>query len=92
MIVIITLRLNILDQNFYEYCLNPAISLLSNLKKKLNEQEEIREVHGSGENNILESQLVLFIATKESMSDEQCRYALKLAITHDIGIIPIKGT
>ncbi len=65
---------------------------VSNLKKELKEQNEICEVHGSGENDISESQLVLFIATKNSMSDEQCRHELELALTSDIGIIPIKGT
>ncbi len=64
---------------------------VNNLKKKLKGQKEISEVLGNGENDISESHLVLFIATKNSMSDEQCQHELKLARTHNIGIIPIKG-
>ncbi|MFX1239386.1 MAG: hypothetical protein ACFE8P_16920, partial [Promethearchaeota archaeon] len=65
---------------------------VNDLKEKLKRQEEIREIRVSGEHDISESHLVLFIATKKSMNDEQCRHELELAKTHDIGIIPIKGT
>lgn len=62
------------------------------LKKKLKEQKEIRKVYGSGEETISESQLLLFIATKHSLTNDQCLRELSLAKKNHIGIIPIIGT
>lgn len=59
---------------------------------RLKGKKEIREVYSKGENNISDSQLLIFIATKNSITDTQSRYELSLALTHGIGIIPIKGT
>ncbi|MFX1257395.1 MAG: leucine-rich repeat domain-containing protein [Promethearchaeota archaeon] len=64
---------------------------VNDFKNELKGQEEICEMYSSGENDVLESQLVLFIATKNSMKSEQCRQELDLAKTYDIPIIPIKG-
>ena len=62
------------------------------LMKNLEENQEILKVYDySNDNKILESQLMLFIATKNSISDKQCQKDLGLALLHDIGIIPIKG-
>jgi hypothetical protein len=65
---------------------------VSNLKVRLKGQKEIREVYSSGENNVLDGHLLIFIATKNSITDTRSRHELGLALTHGIGIIPIKGT
>jgi hypothetical protein len=65
---------------------------VNNLKVRLKGKKEIREVYSSGENNVSDSQLLIFIATKNSITDTQSRHELGLALTHGIGIIPIKGT
>ncbi|MHA1192340.1 MAG: leucine-rich repeat domain-containing protein [Promethearchaeota archaeon] len=68
-----------------KYC---VIKFMEILKKS----EEIRKIYSSGALEIPESQLLLFIATRDSITDTQCRHELGLALTHDIRIIPIKGT
>lgn len=65
---------------------------VSNLKVRLKGQKEIREVYSSGENNVSDSHLLIFLATKNSITDTRSRHELGLALTHGIGIIPIKGT
>ena len=63
------------------------IKFIENLKSR----KEIRKVYTSGVQNIPESQLFLFIATSDFITDTQCLLELGLAITHDLKIIPIKG-
>jgi len=53
---------------------------------------EIRGVYNSGEKNRSEVQLFFFVATKNSINDEQCLQELKSAVSSDIPIIPIKET
>ncbi|MFX1258288.1 MAG: leucine-rich repeat domain-containing protein [Promethearchaeota archaeon] len=62
------------------------------LKENLIKHEDIREVYSSGVPKIPESQLVLFVATKDSINCDECLHELGLALDGDIGIIPIKGT
>jgi len=69
-----------------------ARSLISTLKEHLKNRKEIREVHSIGENKISESQLLIFIATKNSITNEQCARELGFALTHDISVIPIKSS
>jgi hypothetical protein len=64
---------------------------MNNLKQNLKGEKEILEVHINGEENISKSQLLLFIATKNSTNDEKCFRELRLANSYGIGIIPIKG-
>ena len=64
---------------------------VNNLKERLKGQKEIHEVYSSGENAVSESQLLIFIATKNSITDTRSLHELGLALTHGIGIIPIKG-
>ncbi len=65
---------------------------VNGLKKRLKEQEEILDVYSSGENDVSDSHLLLFIATNSSITDIQSRHELVLALTNGIKIIPIKGT
>jgi len=66
--------------------------LVNDIRQNLKKREEIQEVHESGMQKILESQLFLFIATEHSINNEQCQHELELAVIHDIPIIPIKVT
>jgi hypothetical protein len=65
---------------------------INDITKNLKERKEIREVYRSRMQEISESHLFLFIATKNSINSEQCQHELELAVTHDIPIIPIKAT
>ena len=69
-----------------------ARSLISTLKEHLKNRKEIREVHSIGENKISESQLLIFVATKNSITNDQCARELGFALTHDISVIPIKSS
>ncbi|MBD3350513.1 MAG: hypothetical protein GF364_03405 [Candidatus Lokiarchaeota archaeon] len=64
---------------------------LNALKREMNSKEEISEVFVHGENDVLDSNLFVFIATKNSITDERCLHELKSALSHNISIIPIKG-
>ncbi|MEJ2278954.1 MAG: hypothetical protein P8Y70_14580 [Candidatus Lokiarchaeota archaeon] len=62
--------------------------LMQNLKKC----KEIQEIYLQDHQNIVESHLVLFIATLNSIIDEKCKSELKFAISKNIPIIPLKTT
>ncbi|MFX0069972.1 MAG: leucine-rich repeat domain-containing protein [Candidatus Hermodarchaeota archaeon] len=67
-----------------KYC---VFDIMENLEKR----NEILKVYNNEASKILESQLFIFIATNNSISDTRCLHELGLAITHNIGIIPLKG-
>jgi len=65
---------------------------IHNLKEILIEQDEILKIFNRDEQKIPKSQMLLFIATNNSISNEQCLQELKLALSHGLAIIPIKGS
>ncbi|MBN1216771.1 MAG: hypothetical protein JXA99_15190 [Candidatus Lokiarchaeota archaeon] len=65
---------------------------INNIMQDLKNRKEIQDIYIHGEQKFLDSHLFLFIATKDSLNDEQCQQELKLAVTHDIPIIPIKAS
>ncbi|MFX1294723.1 MAG: leucine-rich repeat domain-containing protein, partial [Promethearchaeota archaeon] len=64
---------------------------INNLVEDLKNREEIREVYMNGDENILECQLLLFLATRKSIESKDCRYELGVAVSQDKEIIPIKA-
>ena len=64
---------------------------IMDFKENLKNRKEIQDTFTDGDERIVESQLVIFIATKNSLSEGQCLSELKLANNNYIGIIPIKG-
>lgn len=78
----INIYLNYSERDMNEY-------KILDFKKILQQQLEIFELYEKGE--IVKCQLMLFLATKNSITDNKCLHDLVLAINNDIGVIPIKG-
>ena len=62
------------------------------LMQSLKNCKEIMEVYIQDFQNLAESHLVLFLATLNSIMDEQCKQELRFAISNNIPIIPLKMT
>ena len=82
-----------IDQDIYQVC---------NLEDYLEKQDEINEVFICEEDlvgdiqkfmneKVPQSQLLIFIGTKNSIKSEDCLHELALAVNHRIEIVPIKG-
>ena len=61
------------------------------IHKNLKKHEEISEVYFEADKKIKESQILIFIATKQSLSSKICMQEIGIALKNDIEIIPIKG-
>ncbi|MHA1192093.1 MAG: leucine-rich repeat domain-containing protein [Promethearchaeota archaeon] len=64
---------------------------MNKLIEDLRSKEEIHNIDTSIENNIQENQLLLFIATQNSIIDEKCIKDLKLWISSNKALIPLKS-
>ena len=55
------------------------------------EKDLVGDIREFMDENIPQSHLLIFVATRNSINSEACQHELALALTHDIEIIPIKG-
>jgi len=67
-------------------------SFIYDFIQSLKSNKEIQEIYIQDVQNIAKSHLILFIATPNSIINEQCKKELKYAISNDIPIIPLKAT
>ena len=80
---------NYLENNILKKDLGKELNIIH--KAFLCEESFIDDIQKFMKENVPKSNLLLFIATKNSITSEACRFELFLANKYDIEILPIKG-
>jgi hypothetical protein len=76
---------------FISHSIEGGVSFgIEEFKDYFNDQEEIENTFCSGEYDVVNSNIILFIASRNSIIDENCIKELNSAIAKQILIIPIK--